>query len=82
MKIAILVEGKTESAFKPYLIKYLEVHLKGNMPHLGFRRYDMRIPTNEKLKRIVKNLLSAKDPFDYVIALTDIYTGTTPFYHT
>ena len=32
MKIAIIVEGKTEKAFMPYLREYLKTHLAGTMP--------------------------------------------------
>jgi hypothetical protein len=78
MKIVILVEGKTEKVFKPYLIKFLEFHLHGVMPKLDFHIYDGRIPTKDKLKRIVVNHLSGREPADHVIALTDVYTGTNP----
>ena len=78
MKIAILVEGKTEIAFKPYLHKYLKTRLQGAMPKIDFHPYHGSIPKFDKLKRIVMNHLSGKNPADYVIALTDVYTGTTP----
>jgi len=78
MKIVIIVEGKTEKAFKAHLLKYLEIHLRGAMPKLDFHPYDGRIPTNDKLKRIVENLLRGKNATDYVVALTDVYTGTHP----
>ena len=49
------------------------------MPKLDFVPYDGRIPTGDKLKRVVENLLNdRKQPADAVIALTDVYTGTTP----
>ncbi len=79
MKISILVEGKTEAAFKPYLVGYLKTRLAGKMPKLDFVPHDGRIPTGDKLKRIVENLLNhGKPPSDAVIALTDVYTGTKP----
>ena len=78
MKIVILVEGKTEMAFKDHLRSFLEARLQGAMPKLVFQPYHGRIPTNDKLKRIVSNRLSGKNPADHVIALTDVYTGTTP----
>lgn len=78
MVIVILVEGKTEAAFKPFLHKYLENQLQGNMPKLRFHSYNGRIPKGDKLKRIVEGFLSGKNASDYVIALTDVYTGTTP----
>jgi hypothetical protein len=77
MKIAILVEGATETAFKPVLLDFLKSRLQ-QMPKLKFIPHDGRIPKGDKLKRIVENLLS-KDNFDAVIALTDVYTGTNDF---
>lgn len=79
MRIAILVEGKTEKAFKPYLTAFLQTKLPDRMPKLDIVPYDGRIPTDGKLKRVVENLLSnAKQPADAVIALTDVYTGSVP----
>ena len=78
MKIVILVEGNTEKAFKSHLHKYLETHLQGAMPKLDFHPYNGRIPTNDRLKRIVENHFIGKNPADHVIALTDVYTGATP----
>lgn len=48
------------------------------MPKLDFFPYDGRIPKENKLKRVVENLLRGKFPADHVIALTDVYTGTNP----
>jgi hypothetical protein len=78
VKIAIIVEGKTETAFKPYLLEFLKQHLSGNMPKLDFFPYHGRIPTGDKLKRVVEMLLQGDDAADHVIALTDVYTGTKP----
>lgn len=79
MRIAIIVEGKTEKAFKPILHDFLRTRLAGSMPKLDVVPYDGRIPTGNKLKRIVERLLNdAKHPADAVIALTDVYTGTQP----
>jgi hypothetical protein len=79
VKIAILVEGETEKAFKPYLLAFLQTRLAGMMPKLDIVPYDGRIPTGGKLKRIVENLLSDRpQPADAVIALTDVYTGSRP----
>jgi uncharacterized protein DUF4276 len=79
MRIAILSEGETEKRFKPHLIAFLQSRLAGKMPKLDFRKFDGRIPTGDKLKRIVENLLNDRNsPADAVIALTDVYTGTTP----
>ncbi len=79
MRIALLVEGKTEKAFLPYLRSYLQTHLAGRMPRLDPVPYDGRIPTGDKLRRVVERLLNdSGKPADYVIALTDVYTGTQP----
>lgn len=79
MKIAILVEGKTEMAFKPHLLRFLETRLPGKMPKLDMLPYDGRIPTGTKLKRIVVRLLEhVAHPVNAVIALTDVYTGSQP----
>jgi hypothetical protein len=79
MKIAILVEGRTEKAFKPYLVAFLKIRLVGKMPKLDIAPFAGRIPTGEKLKRTVQTLLtSGKSPADAVIALTDVYTGSIP----
>ena len=79
MRIAIIVEGKTETAFMPHLRKYLEPQLSGRMPKLDVTPYDGRIPTREKLKRVVNGLLNdRRQPADHVIALTDVYTGSQP----
>lgn len=78
MKIAILVEGKTELAFKPHLLQFLHDRLAGKMPKLDFFAYDGRLPKKEKLKSAVRNYL-LKDQYDAVIALTDVYTGSNDF---
>lgn len=79
MKITILVEGKTERAFKPHLLNFLSSRLEGQMPHLDMFTFDGRIPTKEKLRRVVENSLASLRPSNAVIALTDIYTGTDDF---
>jgi len=78
MKISIIVEGKTEKAFLRHLRNFLEPRLAGNMPKLDILPYDGRIPKENKLRRVVENLLQGKQPADYVIALTDVYTGANP----
>ncbi len=77
MKIAILVEGATEQAFKPILLAFLKTRLQKQMPKLKFVPDDGRIPKAEKLRRVVENLLN--EDYDAVIALTDVYTGTKDF---
>jgi hypothetical protein len=79
MKIAIIVEGETERAFLPHLRAFLSTRLAGRMPKLDPVPHDGRVPKGEKLKRIVEQLLAlGKPPADAVIALTDVYTGTSP----
>jgi len=77
MKITILVEGKTEKAFKPHLLAFLKGRLDGRMPKIDPFLYDGRIPKEDKLRRNVETLL--KTGSDAVIALTDVYTGTNDF---
>jgi hypothetical protein len=74
VKIAMLVEGRTEMAFLPYLREFLKPRLVGRMPKLDPVPYS-RIPKGEQLKREVEKLLRKADA---VIALTDVYTGTNP----
>lgn len=78
MKIVIIVEGRTEKVFLPYLRKYLKDKIPNQMPKLESLSYDGRIPKGEKLKVLVKKLLRGVRPADYVIALTDVYTGSVP----
>ena len=79
MRVALIVEGKTEKAFTPHLKNYLQRHLANNMPRIDVNPYDGRIPTNDKLKRLVAALLGdSRRPADHVIALTDVYTGSRP----
>lgn len=79
MKIAILVEGATEVAFREKLREFLQTRLGQKMPRLKFIPQNGRIPKEEKLRRVVENLLTGKDAYDAVIALTDVYTGTNDF---
>ena len=78
MKIAILVEGATEMAFREKFREFLQGYLGQNMPRLKFIACDGRILKEGKLKRVVENLLN-NDKYDAVIALTDVYTGTKDF---
>ena len=75
VRIAILVEGAMEAAFKKALIAWLQPRLPGKIPKLDFLPEDGRIPKGEKLQRKVRLLLKTNDA---VIALTDVYTGTHP----
>jgi hypothetical protein len=79
MKIAIIVEGQTEKAFMPALRRFLSSRLAGKMPNLDPLPYYGRIPKEDKLKRVVENLLSDARASDAVIALTDVYTGSNDF---
>jgi hypothetical protein len=80
LKITVLVEGKTERAFKPHLLNFLKSRLAERMPNVDFFPCDGRIYKEGKLRRTVENLLrNGKRPSDAVIALTDVYTGTHDF---
>ncbi len=79
MRIALFVEGKTGTAFLPFLREYLKRRLAGTMPKLDPVPYDGRIPTGDKLRRVVHRLFNdRRQPADHVIALTDVYTGSRP----
>ncbi len=79
MRIAIILEGKTEKAFLADLRVFLETRLAGRMPKLDPVPYDGPIPARRKLRRILDKLLGDRfRPADAVIALTDVYTGTQP----
>ncbi len=79
-RIAILVEGATEKAFLPKLRDFLKTHLdQGSMPRLDVVPCDGRVPTGDKLRRMVEALLSGRNAADAVIALTDVYTGSRDF---
>lgn len=74
MRITIVCEGKTETAFKPHLHAFLQTRLAGRIPELAFDRHDGAIPTGAKLRRVVSNLLdTGARRSDAVIALTDAY---------
>lgn len=75
MRIAVMIEGATEKAFVPTLQQFLRPRLE-RMPRLHPIPYNGRIPKGDKLRRAVEILL---DSHDAVIALTDVYTGTTDF---
>jgi hypothetical protein len=79
MKIAILVEGDTEVAFREKLREFLQTRLGQQMPRLRFIPQNGRIPKEDKLRRVVENLLTGNNAYDAVIALTDVYTGTKDF---
>ncbi len=79
LRITILVEGKTEQAFKPHLIAFLKPRLEGRLPRLDMFPYHGRIPKGDDLRRKVEMLLSGRQPSDAVIGLTDVYTGTNEF---
>lgn len=79
VKIALIMEGMTEKVFLPHLRAFLQPRLPGRMPKLDPVLYNGRIPTGEKLRRLVEILLSTGgEPAGAVIALTDVYTGSRP----
>jgi hypothetical protein len=71
------VEGKTERAFLGPLRGFLSDRLDKKMPQLSSQVEHGRIPTGDKLKRVVTWCLD--EGADAVIALTDVYTGTREF---
>lgn len=80
-RIALILEGETERVFLPHLRAFLQIHLSEKMPSIravtGVRG---RIPKGKQLKTMVANLLKDRHrPADFVVALTDVYTGTRPF---
>jgi hypothetical protein len=77
-KIAILVEGATEAAFKKKLCEFLQSRLEQKMPKLHFIKQNGPIPKERRLKKIVETLLD-NDGYNAVIALTDVYTGKPDF---
>ncbi len=79
MKIVILVEGKTEVAFLPKLREFVHGRIPAGavLPKLAVNKYDGRLPKGDKLKKRVTNELESGA--DAVIALTDVYTGTSDF---
>jgi hypothetical protein len=80
VKITVLIEGRTEQAFKPHLLEFLRRKLDRRMPNIDFFPCQGRIYKGEKLRRVVEGLLrNGKAPSDAVIALTDVYTGTDDF---
>jgi hypothetical protein len=80
VRITVLVEGRTEVAFKPHLLAFLKTRLAGRMPKVEFSPYNGRIDKEDKLRTKVEGLLRyGRDPSDAVIALTDVYTGTNDF---
>ena len=70
-----MVEGQTEGAFKPHLVDFLRSRLRpGTMPKLvcdtGGRL------TSSALQRDVAKHFKGSEPADFVVALTDVYTGS------
>jgi hypothetical protein len=81
MKIALIVEGKTEKAFLPTLREFLQGRLAGDMPRLDVFPYDGRIPKGDKLKRVVEKLLAGKKPAHHVIACRRVHPAQIPGLH-
>ena len=76
MKVALIVEGKTEAVFLEPLRRFLAARLPDQKkPRISVNKYDGLIRKID-LQRRVKRLL---DENDAVIALTDVYTGTRAF---
>lgn len=80
--MAIIVEGATERVLMPKLRELIRARVPESrgMPKLIPSVQDGRLPTGDKLKRLVERLLSDRpQPADAVVALTDVYTGTKEF---
>jgi hypothetical protein len=77
LKIVLIVEGKTEKAFLEALRRFLSCRPVQQIPSLAPHVENGRIPTGDKLKRVVMRYLD--EGADAVIALTDVYTGTREF---
>lgn len=75
MKIAIIAEGDTEKAFEKVVREFL--NNRELKPAIRIHPYDGGIPKGQKLKKQVERHLA--DGYDYVIALTDVYTGQNDF---
>jgi len=76
MKIVLLIEGKTEQAFLPTLRQFLQQRLPDRMLRLDPAPYDGRLAKEGRLKRDVERHLRTAD---FVVALTDVYTGDSDF---
>lgn len=70
MRIVLIVEGRTEEAFKPALKEFLRRILGSHPPTIEVDRCDGLVPRQDHLKRrVVKHLASGADA---VVALTDV----------
>ena len=76
MRIVLLIEGNTEKAFLSTLRKFFGPRL-ARMPRLDPDPYNGRLQKGDKLKKEVERHL--RTGADAVIALTDVYTGSTDF---
>jgi hypothetical protein len=76
VSIGLIVEGQTERAIMPALRRHLEKQLAGRMPRIKAYPCRATIYRGQELRRRVGLYL---DKHDYVIALTDVYTGSRDF---
>lgn len=77
MKISLLMEGRTEQMFLQHLRAFLGPRLPGVKLTLDPVPFAGLIPRRDRLKGIVRRLLDAGS--DYVVCLTDVYTGQARF---
>lgn len=79
MKIVILVEGRSEQAFLPFLRAFVDGRLPAgaDRPKISINSFDGRIPKEETLRKIVEH--EVRSGADAVIGLTDVYTGSNDF---
>ena len=77
MRIALIVEGDTESALKGALLRLIAERVSTrHMPRFTWNVQRGRIPTGDSLRKLVARILKDRRQHpDAVIALTDVYTG-------
>jgi len=69
MKISLIVEGKTERAFMPYLRKFLQNRLAGKMPKLDVYPYDGRILRDNDLSVAIAQCSELKALVNTILSL-------------
>lgn len=77
MRVAILVEGPSDTAVRELLTSFLKTRIRGRMPKIVYFPQGGRIPKGTALRRIVSQQLGH---FDFVVAITDVYTGQREFH--
>ena len=75
MKIVVMVEGKTEKAFGGHLRTFLKGRKMPDSVKIVFDRQDGGLPRESSLRQSVADHLRSANAADFVIGLTDVYTG-------